>query len=42
MMPDIITEDPTKPFFLNKIDWPHKSLVLFLTDITGALVHIVF
>lgn len=39
--PVIMVEEPTKPFFLNNIDCPHKSFVKFKVDMTGALVQIV-
>lgn len=39
--PVMITEEAIKPFFLNNIDWPHKSFVKFAVDMTGALVQIV-
>lgn len=40
--PVIMTDDAIKPFFLNNTDWPHKSFVIFLVDMTGARVQIVF
>lgn len=40
--PVMIVEEAVTPFFLNNIDWPHKSFVKFFVDMTGALVQIVF
>lgn len=35
-------DEPTNPFFLNRIDCPQRSFNMFFTDITGARVQIVF